>query len=95
MQRMRANIPPKAVQPDLTRGRARARDLEHPRRHAQARVGGDHLDAGYPLGPVAAFLGGEPGPVARVRAVQPVCLGAGPVRERLGRPQVRVEVTVG
>ena len=88
---MGTNIAPETVQTNLARRRARARHLEYPRRHLPARVGGDHIDAGHPFGPVAALLRREPGPVRRVRAVQPVRLGTGPVGERFGCAEVRVE----
>lgn len=98
MQRMRPDIPPEPIQPDLTHRRPRARDLKHARRDAQRRVGRHHLRTSHPLGPVAARLRGQLRPTgerAAVRGVQFVGLGAGAVGEGFGGAQVREEGAVG
>lgn len=90
---MRAHIPPEPIQADLPRRGPAAGDFEHARRDAQRRVRGHHLDAGDPLGEVAAL--------ARRHAARLAVLGvyvgqllADAVGQRLGGAEVREEVAV-
>lgn len=97
MQRMRPDIPPEPIQPNLGSRRPRARHLEHARGHPQRRVRGRHLDAGDPLSDLAAIFSGDLRAgrgVARV-LVDCVELGAGFVGEGGRGAEVGEEVSVG
>lgn len=98
MQRMRPNIPPKAIQPDLRPRRPTPRHLKHAARHTQARIRGDHLHARHQLRELAPLARVQLPPVVAVGVVVGgVELGgerAGAVGQRVGGGQVRVEVAV-
>lgn len=96
MQRMRPNIPPEPIKPNLGRGSPRARSLEHPRRHPQPRVRSHNFDARDPLRNFSASFGGDLGPALRVDVILilSVELEGGPVGEGCGGAEVGEEVAV-
>ena len=94
MQRMRPNIAPEPIQPDLHRCRPGTSNLKDTRRYPQPNIRGNHLDTGNPLGQLTPLPGRQPWPVIRMLSIQGGDLLSSPIRQRLGRAEMREEVPV-
>lgn len=94
VERVRPDVPPEAIQPDLGGRRLGASDLEDPRGHPEPRVRRDDLDAGDPLRQLAALAGRQLVALGLVLLVHALRDQADLVREGLGRAEVGVEVAV-
>lgn len=57
MQRMRSQIPPEPIQPNLCSRRPRARDFKHSRSDLETSVCRDDLETSNPFGKFTALLG--------------------------------------
>lgn len=92
MQRMRPDIPPKAIQPHLPLRRPRARHLKHPPRNPQRRLRRHDLDARHPLRRLPPLRGRH---ISFLTVCVEICdLGARDVGERFRGAEVREEGAV-
>lgn len=67
---MRANIPPKPIQPNLQPRRPRPGHLKHPIRNPQPRIRRNNLDTRHPLRDLAPFGRSERSTVRAVLSVE-------------------------
>lgn len=94
VERVRPDVPPEAIQPDLGGCRLGAGDLEDPRGHPKPSVRRDDLDAGDPLRQLAALARRQLVALGLVLLVYALRDQADLVRESLGRAEMGVEVAV-
>lgn len=94
MQRVRPNITPEAIQTDPGGGGLGTSHLEDARSDPQTSVGSDDLDAGYPLGQLAALPDGQLVPLRGVLGIDRVHDQASFIGQGLSSTEMSEEVAV-
>ena len=97
MQRMRPNVPPEPIQPNLLTRSFRASNFKHTRRDSEAGVRRHDFSASHPLSELSALPRRKlraRGKIPRVLCVDGADLFAGLVGEGYSGAQVGVEVAI-